>query len=116
MSRRRRKADDLTRLAAEVAAEDGGDPKEFHAKPCDAPQQAGRQGRQLCSLVKDALRGVLADCADAVLQGLAWVSVEPARTPGDYRCCSRPGTRTASRCKPRSARAAGFLRAEVRRR
>ena len=41
MSRRRQSNRGLTDLAAEVAAEDGSDPKEFHRKPWEAPKAAG---------------------------------------------------------------------------
>ena len=33
MSRRRQKADEFAKLAADSGPEDGADPKEFHAKP-----------------------------------------------------------------------------------
>ncbi len=114
MSRRRRKADELQHLAAEVGGEDGGDPKEFHAKPWDATKQASRKGQQLCAQVKRALHGALAGCADAVLQGLDVVSVEPAPHTGRLRVLLTPAEGI-----PREAvqavlvRAAGFLRAEV---
>jgi ribosome-binding factor A len=78
MSRRRPKVDDWTNLAADRSHEDGGDPKEFHAKPWNAPKQANRKGLQLCGQVKDALHLALGGCADEVLQGLTVVSVEPA--------------------------------------
>jgi ribosome-binding factor A len=113
MSRRRRKADDLTALAAEVGAEDGADPKEFHAKPWDAPKQAGRKARQLCAQVKDALHGVLAGCADPVLQGLGVVSVEPAPHSGLLLVVLAAGGASRADAVAALARAAGLLRAEV---
>jgi ribosome-binding factor A len=114
MSRRRRKADDLTNLAADLGGEDGGDAREFHTNPWNAPKQAGRKGQQLCAQAKEALLGALAGCADPVLQGLNVVSVEPA--PHTSRLLvivspaegvERPAAEAAL------ARAAGFLRAEV---
>lgn len=114
MSRRRRKADELLSLAAEVGGEDGADPREFHTKRWDAPEQAGRKGRQLCGQVKDALHLALGGCADAVLQGLAVVSVDPAPHTGRLRVVVAGG---ADRPAAAAAldRAAGFLRSEVAR-
>lgn len=124
MSRRRRKADDLAGLAAEPGGEDGADPREFHAKPWDAPKQAGRKGRQLCAQVKEALHGAFAGCADPVLQALGVVSVEPAPHTGrlrvlvapadagpDLSCGARGNEQTAA--EEALLRAAGFLRAQV---
>jgi ribosome-binding factor A len=111
MSRRRRKVDDLNRLAAELGGEDGGDPAEFHTKPWNAPKQAGRKGKQLCGQVKDAMLVALAGCADEVLQGLGVVSVEPAPHTGRLRVLVAAEDRTAA--ESALARAAGFLRSEV---
>src|SRR5262249_18212994 len=113
MSRRRRKADELNHLAAELGGEDGGDPKEFHAKPWDAPKQAGRTGQQVGGQVKDALHGALGGCADAVLRGLTVVGVEPAPHTGRLRVLvtAEAGTRAAA--ETAVLRAAGFLRSEV---
>jgi ribosome-binding factor A len=113
MSRRRRKPDDLTRLAAEVGCEDGADPKEFHAKPWDAPKQAGRKARQLCAQVKDALHVALAACADAVLQALGVVSVEPAPHSGRLLVVLAAGGATRADAEAALARALGHLRTQV---
>lgn len=114
MSHRRRKADDLTNLAAELSGEDGTDPKDFHAKPWDAPKQAGRKGRQFCSQVKEALHGAFAGCADPTLQALGVASVEPAPHTGRLRVLVAAPT-DVNRIAAEEAlrRAAGFLRAEV---
>jgi ribosome-binding factor A len=101
----------LARLAAEVGDEDGGDAKEFHAKPWDSPKQAGRKGRQLCAQVKDALRVALAACADDTLQGLDVLAVEPAPHTGRLRVLVAAEDRNATEAALR--RAGGFLRAEV---
>jgi ribosome-binding factor A len=111
MSRRRRKVDELANLAAEVSGEDGGDAKEFHAKPWDSPKQVGRKGRQLCAQVKDVLHAALAACADEALQGLDVVSVEPAPHTGRLRVLVAAEDRHAAEAALR--RAGGFLRAEV---
>ena len=111
MSRRRPRVDDLNNLAAEVGGEDGGDAKEFHAKPWNQPKQAGRKGRQLCAQVKEALHGALGACADEVLQGLDVVSVEPAPHTGRLRVLVASEDRLAAESALR--RAAGFLRGEV---
>jgi ribosome-binding factor A len=113
MSRRRQKADELAKLADELGPEDGGDPKEFHAKPWDAPKQATRKGRQLCAQVRDALHGALAGSADPVLQGLAVVAVDPAPHSGRLRVqvAAAEGDRAAAETVV--LRAAGFLRGEV---
>ncbi len=112
MSRRKRKADDLTKLAAELGCEDGTDPKEFHAKPWDAPKQAGRKGQQLCAQVKEALHVALAGCANETLQSLSVVSVEPAPHTGRLLVIvTVDGERVLA--EEALHRAAGFLRAEV---
>ena len=72
-------------LADELSPEDGTDPKQFHAKPWDAPKQVGRKARQLCEQVKDALQSTFPACADPVLQALLVVGVEPAPNTGRLR-------------------------------
>src|SRR5215831_12623470 len=111
MSRRRRKVDDLNRLAAELGREDGSDPTKFHAKPWDTPKQTGRKGRQLCCQIKDALLVTLAGCADEVLQGLRVLSVEPAPHTGRLRVLLMSGDRREADVA--LMRATGFLRSEV---
>ena len=111
MSRRRRKTDDLNKLAAELGAEDGSNAVEFHSKPWDAPKRAGRKGQQLCCQVKDALHIALAGCADEVLQRLSVQSVEPAPHTGRLRVLVAAEDRRATSVA--LARAIGFLRSEV---
>lgn len=113
MSRRKRKADELMQLAAELGNEDGGDPKEFHARAWDAPKQAGRKGQQLCGQVKDALHVVLGGCADAVLRGLSVVGVEPAPHTGRLLVLVTAEAGTRAVAETAVLRAAGFLRSEV---
>jgi ribosome-binding factor A len=114
MSRRKRKADELMKLAADLGHEDGSDPKEFHDKPWNAPKKASRKGQQLCGQVKDALNIALPACADTVLQGLAVMRVLPAPHTGRLLVLVGLPTdveRTAA--IQTLARAMGFLRAEV---
>ena len=111
MSRRKRKADELMDLAAELSSEDGIDPKDFHAKLWDAPKQATRKGQQLCGQVKDALHTALSGCADEVLQGLCVVSVKPAPHTGRLLVVLAAEDRPAA--LEALARAAGFLRSQV---
>lgn len=85
MSRRYSKPRDLSRHAAEVGPEDGGDPQEFHRKAEHSWKQASRKCRQLCAQVKDALHVALAACGDPVLQSLGVSSVEPAPHSGRLR-------------------------------
>jgi ribosome-binding factor A len=114
MSRRKRKADELMNLAANLGHEDGCDPKEFHAKPWNAPKKASRKGQQLCGQVKDALCVVLPACADTVLQELAVVRVEPAPHTGRLLVLlSAPGDVDRTTMVHALARATGFLRHEV---
>jgi ribosome-binding factor A len=80
-SRKRSQSD----LADELSPEDGTDPKEFHAKPWDAPKQAGRKSKQLCEQVKDTLNATFPACADPVLQALLAVDVVPAPNSGRLR-------------------------------
>lgn len=111
MSRRRPRPD----LADELDPEDGVDPKVLHAKPWDAPKQAGRKARQLCEQVKDALHGALAACADPVLQALSVIAVEPA--PHTGRLLVRVAADGADRDEAAAhlQGAAGVLRGETAR-
>jgi ribosome-binding factor A len=114
MSRRKRKADELMKLAADLGHEDGSDPKEFHVKPWNAPKKASRKGQQLCGQVKDALISALPACADVVLQGLAVIGVEPAPHSGRLLVLvGLPADVERISTIQTLARAAGYLRAEV---
>ena len=114
MSRRKRKADDLANLAANLGDEDGSDPREFHNKPWNAPKKASRKGQQLCGQVKDALSIALPACADGVLQGLVVVGVEPAPHTGRLLVLvSSQADEERAKVIQALARANGFLRGEV---
>jgi ribosome-binding factor A len=113
MSRRRQRSDDLTRLAGDLGGEDRTDPKEFHAKPWNAPKQAGRKSLQLCAQVKDALHLALAACGDPVLQSLVVVSVEPAPHSGRLLVVLFAPDAAREPVEASVSRAAGFLRTEV---
>lgn len=113
MSRRRKRSDDLTRLAADVGGEDGSDPKEFHAKPWDAPKQAGRKALQLCAQAREALHQALGACGDPVLHALTVVSVEPAPHTGRLLVVVSAEGVDRGPVEASVARAAGFLRTEV---
>jgi ribosome-binding factor A len=114
MSRRKRKADDLMNLAANLSHEDGSDPKEFHSKPWNAPKKGSRKGQQLCGQVKDALSIALPACADTVLQEIAIIGVEPAPHTGRLLVLvGRPGDVERATILQALSRAAGFLRSEV---
>jgi ribosome-binding factor A len=83
MSRRRKRTvDELKHLAAELGPEDGGDSREFHDKPWNAPKQASRKAQLLCGQIKDALNLLFPACADVALQGLWVVTVKPAPHTG----------------------------------
>ena len=114
MSRRRAKADDLLRLAGDLSPEDGSDPKLDHAKPWDAPKQAGRKAKQLCAQVRHALDGAFAAAADPVVQAVAVVEVEPAPHTGRLRVLvGVPADLSPDAVGEALGRAAGFLRNEV---
>lgn len=114
MSRRKRKADDLTSLAANLDHEDGSDPREFHSKPWNAPKKASRKGQQLCGQVKDALTLAFPACSDGVLQGLLVTRVEPAPHTGRLLVLvSSQGAMEREAIVRALSRATGFLRAEV---
>ena len=113
MSRRKRKADDLKNFASELGQEDGGDAREFHAKPWNKPRQASRKGQQFCSQVKDVLRSVFAGCADPVLQQLTVVLVQPAPHTGRLLVLVSSSTDASEIVKASLMRAAGFLRTEL---
>ncbi len=113
MSRSRKKNDEMTDLAADLGHEDGGDPKEFHAKPWNAPKQASRKGQQLCAQVKDALQGALGECADEVLRDLTLLGVEPAPHTGRLRVLLAAGEADPHAATEALHRASGFLRAAV---
>ncbi|HEY1187745.1 MAG TPA: ribosome-binding factor A [Gemmata sp.] len=114
MSKRRRKADPFHHLADEIGPEDGTDPKEFHAKPWNAPKQAGRKAKQLCEQVKNALQGAFAAAADPVIQIVSVVAVQPAPHSGRLRVLVSAAPDVDLPSVPDAlARAAGFLRSEV---
>jgi ribosome-binding factor A len=114
MSRRRQKPDEFAHLAGDTGPEDGGDPKEFHNKPWNAPKQAGRKSQQLCQQVRDALHGALAGCGDPAVQAAAVLKVEPAPHTGRLLVLlSAPPDLGCETVAAAVARAAGHLRAEV---
>jgi ribosome-binding factor A len=114
MSRRRQKADEFKTLAADTGPEDGGDPKEFHAKPWNAPKKAGRKAQQLCQQVRDALHTALAACGDPAVQTAHVLAVEPAPHTGRLRVLlGAPSDLGREAVASGVERAAGHLRAEV---
>jgi ribosome-binding factor A len=114
MSRRRQKADEFKNLAADTSPEDGGDPKEFHQKPWNAPKKAGRKAQQLCQQVKDALHSAFAACGDPMLQAAGVLRVEPAPNTGRLSVIvSAPADVGCEAVAEALARAAGHLRSEV---
>lgn len=103
-------------LADESDPDDGTDPKEFHAKPWDAPKQTKRKAAQLCRQVAEALHDALAACADPALQAAGVLSVTPAPQTG--RLCvvlSAPADVGANAVLTAAARASCHLRGEVAR-
>src|SRR5690348_7896463 len=82
MSRRRPKADEFARLAADSGPEDGGDPKKFHEKPDDPSKRVGRKAKQLCDQVRDALLSAMAACGDPAVQAAVLGAVRPAPHTG----------------------------------
>ena len=114
MSQRRQKADEFQNLAGDISPEDGSDPKEFHAKPWNAPKQAGRKSQQLCRQVRDALHGAFASCGDPAVQAAGVVAVEPAPHSGRLRVLvGVPPDFDREAVVDALERAAGFLRSEV---
>lgn len=114
MSRRRRRADEFKLLAADVSNEDGSDPKDFHAKPWNAPKRAGRKAQQLCAQVTNALRDALAACGDSVVQTASVLAVEPAPHTGRLRVLLRaPVDIGHDAVEAGVKRAAGHLRTQV---
>jgi ribosome-binding factor A len=110
---RKRSNRTLEHLAAELAPEDGGDPKEFHAKPWDVPKAPGRKALQLCEQVKDALHSALAACGNEMLQRLTVMSVEPAPNTGRLLVIVSAGADDRVEVVRHLRRAAGLLRAEA---
>ena len=111
---RRKQADEFKLLAAESSPEDGGDPKEFHSKPWNAPKKAGRKAQQLCEQVKNALHGAFLSCVDARVQAASVFAVEPAPHTGRLLVLvSVPADLDRDAVASAVQRAVGFLRAEV---
>lgn len=114
MSRRKRQANEWMNLAANLGREDGGDPREFHSKPWNAPRKANRKGQQLCEQVREALLTSLPGCADRVLQSLVVVGVQPAPNSGRLLILvAIPGDVDQCGVTEALSRANGFLRAQV---
>src|SRR5215510_3945579 len=65
---------------SDIGPEDGTDPRDWK-KDWNA-RQPGRKALQLCRQVSEALGSALAGCADAVLQDVLVVAVEPAPNAG----------------------------------
>ncbi len=113
---RRKKSDEFTNLAADSSPEDGGDPKEFHAKPWNSPKKTGRKAQQLCEQVKDALHSALAACGDPAVQAASVLTVGPAPHTGRLRVLlGVPADVGRAAVEAAVTRAAGHLRAEVAR-
>lgn len=116
MSRRHNSADEFDNLAAERGREDGGDPKEFHAKPRGGAKRAGRKAKQLCAQAREALDGALAACGDPVAQAARVLSVQPAPHTGRLLVVlGAPADVSAAAVAAGVGRAARHLRAEVAR-
>ena len=114
MSRRRQKADEFKHLAGDVSPEDGTDPKDFHAKPWNAPKKAGRKAQQLCRQVAEALHAAFAACGEPAVQTAAVLAVEPAPHTGRLRVLvGAPPDVGREAVASGLGRAAGHLRAEV---
>jgi ribosome-binding factor A len=106
----------MENLAAELGGEDGGDPKEFHKKPWDAPKKQTRKAGQLCGQVRQALHTALAACGDPVLQAVQVAGVEPAPHTGRLRVAvALPPDAGIDRAAAEDhlRRAAGVLRSAV---
>ncbi len=77
MPTRRPSSKRLRTLCAEVAPEDGTDPRDW-LKGLHGPKADRRKPRQLCAQVAEALAMLLAAEADDVLRGLDVVGVGPS--------------------------------------
>ena len=116
MSRRRQKANDLARLAADSGPEDGGDPKKFHERARNPLRGAGRKAKQLCDQVRDALLSAMAACGDPAVQAAAPGAVQPAPHTGRLQVAIiAPPDVGRERVAEAVERAAGHLRSEVAR-
>jgi ribosome-binding factor A len=116
MSRRRPKADDLARLAADSGPEDGSDPKKFHEKPEHPLKRAGRKAKQLCDQVRDALLSAMAACGDPAVQAATLGAVQPAPHTGRLQVAVfAPPDVGRETVATALERATGHLRSEVAR-
>ncbi len=114
MSRRKRKAADSSELAAELGPEDGSDPRDFHARPWNAPKKASRKGLQLCEQVKHALEAAIPGCGDARLHELVILDVRLAPHSGRLLVLmSAPEADDSETLRIALAGAVGFLRCQV---
>lgn len=103
-------------LCAEVAPEDGVDPR--YARHEHRPDRAGRKTLQLCKQVERALSLALAgDCADPVLGDLQIISVAPAPNSARLLVTVSPSPSAAPidlhELAAHLARASGKLRCEI---
>jgi ribosome-binding factor A len=98
-----------------VGPEDGTDPRDWK-KDWNA-RRPGRKALQLCRQVAEALNSALAGGADAVLQDLLVVAVEPAPNAGrllvTVAAAPSAADRDAATVSVLLHSAAGWLRSEV---
>lgn len=105
----------LRSLCAEVAPEDGTDPRDW-LKGLHGPKPDRRKARQLCAQVAEALTLRLADEPDDLLRGLDVAGVEPSPDTGQLLVTVRPlpgATAEPAAILGALARASGRLRSEV---
>ncbi len=106
----------MLEACTDLGPEDGTDPRDWHKKHWNA-RGPGRKALQLCRQVAEALNAVFAGCADAVLNGLQVMSVEPAPHSGrllvTVAAAPSAAERDAAVVGEHLQRAAGLLRSEV---
>ena len=91
MSPRRPSKKRLRTLCAEVAPEDGTDPRDW-LKGLHGPKPDRRKARQLCAQVAEALTLLLAGEPDDILRGLDVAAVEPSPDTRQLLVTVRPMT------------------------
>lgn len=116
MANRRQRRDELRQWCAEAGPEDGADPRDFHKRESEKPNN--RKALQLCEQVRRALYWAMGtECDAPTLQCVEVVSVEPAPTSARLLVTFAVTDEGASveDVSEQLGQSAGLLRAEVAR-
>lgn len=115
MKRNTNTSDKLSSHRGEIDSDDGLDPRHFF-KSKHRPRSTNRKAQQLCNQVAETLQQVFGESADAVVQSLYVVEVQPAPDASQLLVLVAPAAGaecTDDETTAALSRAGGWLRSEV---